>query len=483
MKKSFAITLAAMLSAALLLFSLLIGLTFSALFHQHTKTAAKETLKREAGIILSALSTEDETAPASQGQGMGRGRGRMAGSRGFLRNLDHITGIDAWLVDEQMQLITAAGQLRYQDLPEGAEEVVAKVLQGQEVFSEGFSGVTGTPSLTLGMPVTISGDTLGALLLHAPIQGLEESSRQGQRILLISLLVGLLLSLGLSLLLSRGVTAPLKKLEGTTVRIAQGEYGIQTGIRRQDEIGSLANAVDTLSAKLEQAREENNQTENLRREFMANVSHELKTPVTVLRGSLEALRDDVVTEPAQVKQYYSTMLSETSALEHLISDQLELSKLQSPEYALSLSEWVFQEVLHDAVSGLEKISRQGVNIHMELPDSPVSVRADYARIRQMLLVVLSNALRYGGQDGRVEITLRGAALSVRDNGPGISAKDLPHLFDRFYRGENARGQQEGSGLGLAIARQVADRHGISINVNSAPGEGTEFVFHIGSIMI
>lgn len=489
MKKSFAFTLAALLSAALLVFSLVIGLTFSALFRQHTLAVARESLNREAGIILSALSAEDEIAfpaqPLNQSpkQGMGQGRRRMAGSRGFLHSLNQITGINAWVVDENMQLITAAGQLTYDDLPSGAEDVVKQVFTGQRVYSEGFSEVAGTPSLTLGMPVDIGGITQGALLVHAPIAGMEQSNRQGLQMLLSSLLVGLTLSLGITFWLSRRITAPIKSLKETTVEIARGDYGIQTGIQREDEVGSLAKAIDTLSEKLKDAREESQQAETLRREFMANVSHELKTPVTVLRGSLEALKDDVVTEPRQVKQYYYTMLSETHALEQLIADQLELSKLQSPEFSLSLSEWDMRDLVQEALQGARRMAPGTAIIHDILPPAPLLVKADYSRLRQMLMVVLSNALHYGGQNARVTVTLNNNQLSIKDNGPGIPEKDLPHLFDRFYRGENARAGKEGSGLGLAIAKQVADRHNIQIKINSLPGEGTEFVFYIGSILI
>lgn len=488
MKKSFSYTLAALLSAALLMFSLVIGLTFSALFRQRTLVIARESLRREAGIILSALSAEDDNASAqSQGQRRGQeqsqGRRRMAGSRSFLHSLNRLTGINAWVVDENMQLITAAGQLKYQDLPPGAEDVVKQVFAGQEVYSESFSDVAGAPSLTLGTPVHINGTTLGALLVHAPIAGMEQSNRQGLQMLLISLLAGLTLSLALSIWLSRRVTAPIKSLKKTTVKIAEGEYGTLTGIKREDEIGSLAEAIDTLSIRLEDARKESQRTEKLRREFMANVSHELKTPVTVLRGSLEALKDDVVTEPKQVKQYYDTMLSETQALERLITDQLELSKLQSPEFALSMSEWDMRDLVSETLRGARRMAPEHADISALLPETPCLVKADYSRIRQMLMVVLSNALRYGGQHAKVAVTLKNGQLSVQDNGPGIPEKDLPHLFDRFYRGEDARAKKEGSGLGLAIAKQVADRHDIQIKVNSLPGEGTEFVFYIGSILI
>ena len=478
MKKSFAFRLAVQLFLSMVVFSILIGLTFSQLFRQHTIQIAQETLRREAGIILSALSQE-EPAPGMPGQG----RRRMSGSRPFLRSLNQLTGIDAWIVDEQMQLITAAGRLQFGDLKEDAGKVVASVFEGKEVFSQGFSQEAGVPTLTLGMPVIIGGSAMGALLLHTPLASLEAASRQGLYILLVSLAVGLLISLLFSFFLSRRLTAPLMRLTDTTQRIAEGTYGIKTEIAREDEVGRLALAIDTLSVRLAAAEEESSRTESLRREFMANVSHELKTPVTVLRGSLEALRDGVVDGPDKVQQYYATMLSETKALDHLISDQLELSKLQSPEFALSMAECDLRDILQDAVASAQSLFPGRTQpVQMQLPDAPVRILGDYARLRQMVLIVLTNALRYSENDTPVSLSMRDDTLSIQDKGPGIAAHDLPHIFDRFYRGAGQT-KAEGSGLGLSIVRQIADRHNILINVKSAPGMGTEFAFHMSSILI
>ncbi len=487
--KTIAGKLALSLSLALLALSVAVGLTFSALFRQYTVKKAREDLSQKADLILSALS-----ADASGGPPMGpgaRGRagdaagsaGRMAWYSRYLDALSEQADTDAWLVDEELQLITGnMRSLTYGDLPPGAEEVVREVFRGETVFSSGFGALTGEPSLTAGVPVYTAGQVTGALLLHAPLEGLNEAQREGVRILLISIGAGLALSILLSLLTGRMTTGPLKRIRRASLLIAGGDYAARSGVRRGDEIGELAEAIDTLGERLDEAQREHETTEKLRREFMANVSHELKTPVTVIRGSLEALSDEVVTSPQEVKEYYRQMLSETSVLERLISDQLDLSKLQNPDFQMEMQDNNLCDVLSDAVRSARQLAQaKEIALFLRLDREHFPFRGDYSRLRQMFMIVLNNAVKYSFRGGEIDVTLQGSAVTVRDRGIGISPEDQAHLFERFFR-VSAHGNAEGSGLGLAIARQIARRHRVDISLSSAPGEGTEvrFVFPQGS---
>ncbi len=207
---------------------------------------------------------------------------------------------------------------------------------------------------------------------------------------------------------------------------------------------------------------------------MTNISHELRTPVTVIRGSLEALCDEVVTAPEQVKAYHEQMRQEVLFLQRLVSDLLDLSRLQNTDFPIEQQEINLGELLSDAVRSANRLA-QAKKISVRSPSDPssVTVTGDYGRLRQMLLVILDNAIKFSPPESEVDVTLADRLVTIRDRGAGIAPADLPHIFDRFYRARTAE-NREGTGLGLAIAKQIADRHQLNIAVSSVLGEGTEF---------
>ena len=167
---------------------------------------------------------------------------------------------------------------------------------------------------------------------------MDEAVIQGMGILSMSMLAALALAVVLSVVLAFTFTEPLKKMKNAAMLLATGDYTAKTGVRQHDEIGELAQTIDLLSEKLDAAGKESAQLLQLRRDFVANISHELRTPVTVIRGSLEALNDKVVTEPAQVQSYYSQMLGEVLFLQRLVNDLLDLSRLQNTDFKIEMQQ-------------------------------------------------------------------------------------------------------------------------------------------------
>ena len=478
MKSRIARKLALYFAAALLLFSCVIGAIFITLFRAQTIKSHKEELEARAVSIASALSEYmGNTSMGGRRSGM-QGQGYGA----YLRFIDDIAMADVWIVDEQLNLINSgmmSGQTyNYADFPENAEQVVKQVFQGSTTFSEVFSGLLETPTLTAGTPILVDGRIAGVVLLHSPIEGMEDASMQGVQILVISVIAALALSVVLSLFLAVAFTRPLNRMKSSALLLAEGNYEVKTGIEQQDEIGELAGAIDILSDRLYEAKSESDRLDKLRRDFVANVSHELKTPVTVLRGSLEAICDGVVADAQQVKDYHKQMLKETISLERLVTDLLDLSKLQNPDFAMDMRELNICDVLRDAVRSAQHIAKtKTVDIRLDMDSEYRVMKGDYGRLRQMFLIVLTNAVKFSNDGGIVQVSLHDRNVVIADYGCGISQEDLPYIFDRFYKvaSENNR---DGSGLGLAIAKQIADRHGIEVTVSSVVGEGTEFVFLI-----
>jgi len=488
MKNKISIKLIVYFSAALIVFSIIIGNIFMLLFKNNAVEIHKNELKRRALTIADTISELMDGSSLNFGPGMGRHGGMMMGMQGglglYIRNLDDIAMADAWIVDEELNLLITGSmshmQYNYTDLPQDAGIVVKKVFEGQTTFSEGFSKLLETPTLTIGTPITSDGEIIGALLIHSPIQGINDATSEGFRILLISIFMALILSVLLSVALALTFTRPLEKMKNTAALLAGGNYSVKTGIKQNDEIGDLAKTMDILSQRLSEAEEERKRVQKQRQDFITNISHELRTPVTVIRGSLEALSDGVVTDSEMINEYYKQILNESKSLERLINDLLELSRLQNVDFKIEMQELNICDVLKDSLRSASNLARQkNINIQYNSDKDVFLTKGDYGRLRQMFLTVIDNAIKFSHDNKSIYITLKDNQITIRDEGIGISEEDLPNIFDRYYSVKSDE-NKTGTGLGLTIAKQIALRHNIELFAESKLSEGTSFVFVICS---
>lgn len=478
MKNKIFLKLTLYFSVALLVFSLIISAVFMVLFRNYTINLHKADIEKRATTIAKTLSSF--TSNNNKGHGEMSG---MGGYGAYLRFLKDIAMTDAWVVDNNLELITPGhgySTYTYSDLPENAEEIVAQVFTGKVMFSENFSSLLQIPTLTVGAPIiNEDGNTTGVVLLHSSVEGINLAVSKGFSTLGISLCIALIISFLLSIALSLSFTKPLKEIKNTILRLASGDYLVKTNILQQDEIGEVATAIDLLACQLHTVEKQKEGLDQMRTDFIANISHELKTPVTVIRGSLEALCDGVITDPTQVDIYHSQMLTESKFLQRLIADLLDLSKLQNIDFLIEMEPLNICDVLDDVIrSGKRLASDKNLNINIENSSQPHTVVGDYGRLRQMFMIILDNAIKFSPQNGSIYIILNlkdRLYISIKDNGIGIPEKDIPYIFDRFYK-TKSKDNKNGTGLGLAIAKQIATRHGVSIQVRSSEDTGCEFIF-------
>lgn len=481
MKNKIAYRLIIYFSATLLLFTMIIGSVFMMLFKAHTIDLQKSELENRAVTISSTISGLLEETRNSPGSRMGMLGGGQGGYMAYLRFLDDIANADVWIVDENLELITIGHMgnqsFNYADLPQNADSVVKEVFQGKTTFSEGFSDLLRSHTLTVGTPIMMDDNVVGALLLHSPVEGIDDAVGQGFGILAVSAFVALVLSIVLSIILAISFTRPLRKMKNSAALLAAGNYSVKTGVDAKDEIGELASTIDILSDRLADASRESIKLDQLRRDFVANISHELRTPVTVIRGSLEALNDEIVTDPVQIKDYYLQMLNESVFLQRLVDDLLDLSRLQNIDFKIEMQELSLCEVLNDVVrSARNTASGKHIDIQYDQSASECKITGDYGRIRQMIMIIIDNAVKFSPESSVVSVSLKDRIISIHDHGIGIPQEDLPHIFDRFYKSKSEL-NKNGTGLGLAIAKQIAERHNIQISVTSSLSEGTEFLLH------
>lgn len=247
----------------------------------------------------------------------------------------------------------------------------------------------------------------------------------------------------------------------------------------KDEAGSVSGAV-ILFRDVTELR----QTEAMRRDFIANVSHELRTPLSILRGYLETLLENPKQPPAELLRILEVMERHSNRLNLLVDDVLSLARLEGPGMALDLAPIRCANFLGDVMRDWErKFAAKKLQAELDVPDDLPPLRADESRLQEVVYNLLDNAVKYSPPGGRVIVRARRAdgriTIAVSDDGPGIPARDLPRIFERFYRADKARHRElGGTGLGLSIVKHIAQLHGGSVEVESALGCGTTVLVHL-----
>lgn len=267
----------------------------------------------------------------------------------------------------------------------------------------------------------------------------------------------------------------LEKTSSRLLRLFKGKHLKFTLSPIIDNKGKVNGAV-----ALVQDVSESEKLEQLRRDFVANVSHEFRTPLTVIKGSLEALHDGTISEPEDVSRYIGRLLAETRALERLVGDLLDLSRLQSETISVHLEQVHLPSLLSDTVKGIQELAdkkniRIQLNSGMDIPP----IKGDYDRLRQLFVIFLDNAIKYSPAQTCITVSVvleDQVKVAIQDQGYGIPPEELPYIWDRFYQSDVSR-ESSGTGLGLSIAKRLIDLHSGAVTVTSTSGEGT--VFTIG----
>jgi two-component system, OmpR family, sensor histidine kinase BaeS len=286
---------------------------------------------------------------------------------------------------------------------------------------------------------------------------------------LMSATVAVLLALVLGGLLAFTMTRSLRELTEATVEIAKGRFGKQVKVRSKDEIGKLASSFNQMSFDLEQATK-------ARQQMTADVAHDLRSPLSVITGYAEALSDNKLPGTPEV---YNILLQETRHLDRLVDDLRLLSLADTGELPLTLQPTRPRSLLERVIARhAVACTQRKIDLQINTEDDLPLVNIDVERMSQVLDNLILNAFRYTPEGGTVTLGAVEAGNSVhftvKDTGRGITEEDLPHIFDRFYRGDKSRQHNGESGLGLAIAKSIIEAHGGMISVESAPSHGAQF---------
>jgi signal transduction histidine kinase len=246
--------------------------------------------------------------------------------------------------------------------------------------------------------------------------------------------------------------------------------------------GDEYNEVYQLSQTLSYASKEISRVDKLQRDLIANVSHDLRTPLTMLKAYAEMIRDLSGDNPVKRSEHLNIIINETDRLAELVTDMLDITKIESGELSLSYTVFGIRSKLEDIISRYKGISEyMGYNIHFE-PDEEIEVCCDAVKIEQVVTNLINNAINYTGEDKNVYVQQinqsDGVRVEVKDTGQGISEEDIKHIFDKYYRSENHKREVVGTGLGLSIVKVILKKHNFAYGVQSTIGKGSTFWFKL-----
>jgi two-component system sensor histidine kinase MprB len=286
------------------------------------------------------------------------------------------------------------------------------------------------------------------VMLARPMTEVDDTLRRLVLLLVFVTGAGVALAVGLGLVVTRTAAAPVARLSEAAERVAEtGDLSLRIQEPgSDDEVGRLASRFNAMLAALENSVAS-------QRQLVADASHELRTPLTSIRTNIDVLASGAELEPDERERLLSDLRDQLEELTAIVNDVVELAR--GAEQAPVLEDVRLDVVVRDAI---ERFERRGAGVRVVAELEPVTITGDAARISRAVVNLLDNAAKWTSDGGAIEISVAGPTVTVRDHGPGFSEADLPHVFDRFYRATDARGQP-GSGLGLAIVRQVAEAHG------------------------
>ena len=518
MKKSLTLKLTLYFFIALTVFILLVGIMFGRQFQQKSEARYVERLTSLAVALAENIGESGESqiifAPDEKMKGMGphhgMGMGKMRNPEAMtpderiknresmakerkkaaakeniirrIRDLNRISQGEIRIVDANTRTSYVYGNDSVPDkLPAETNELLEKARAGEKGVIRNSSFLLSDSTLTVGVPIMDkNGEVIGALLLRNATNELVSMQKEAFSLLGAALLLGFVITLVLSAVLAKSFVKPLKQMEGFAVDLAKEKYYLRSDIKREDEIGSLAKSLDLLAARLEEIDNEKSRLDKMRKDFLASVSHELKTPITVVRGLIEMMTAGLVTTEDKRQSCLSQMQKNILGLQRLVQDLFELSRLQNADFTFETEELNLIDPLNDAVQSAKQMAKsKSVAVELMVEPSPIILKGDYVRLRQMFLTVLGNAVKFSPERGTVRIGVSQSenswSISVTDEGAGISEEELPHIFEKFHR-QTGEKNNDGTGLGLAIANEIARRHDINIAAGNVKNGGAVFTF-------
>lgn len=362
------------------------------------------------------------------------------------------------------------------DIDSLTEADMDDIRAGETIRRQGvYEGEEKYSMLTVCIPLYDHQQPYGILFLHTPLTGVSQTLSEIFRFVLWSAGISVAVTIAIMFSYSRRISWPIVQMSQATREIVKGDYSKRIEVKGRDEVAQLARNFNAMTDHVAQLEE-------LRRGFVANVSHELRSPLTSIRGYIQGVLDGTF-DKNQQEAYLGIALDETMRLNRLINDLLDLAQIEAGEMPIEYTEFNINELLSRALAGKEpEISEKNIRVSIDFECEQCIVSADKDRIQQVIINLIDNAIKFNKRDRRLGIktwTHRGEVyVKIEDEGEGINPDQIMRIWDRFYQADPARSDKKGKGLGLAIVKKIVEEHGQEIWVNSEEGKGSAFIFSL-----
>lgn len=357
------------------------------------------------------------------------------------------------------------------------DEAVSIVLAGRVATVKGkIGGMFNETVLTVGYPIVVGDKIIGGVFMCKPITVLQEAIKDMRSVVVGCMIPVFIIGAALIYYSTKRIIMPLRDMNDAAKVIADGNFQNRIEVESGDEVGQLAQSFNNMAESLEK-------TENSRQKFIANISHDLRSPLTSIQGFISAIADGTI-PPERQSHYLNIVLEETARLTKLANDMTDLSKVEAGAINLELCEFDINDMIRDSLNVFEtRLSAKKIRTQAIFEEEVTAVLADPNMIQRVIQNLLDNAVKFTPQDGEitVETTVKGEKVfvSVRDNGEGISREEQKKVFERFFKADSSRGLDKGGiGLGLSIVKEFIKAHGEKIEVKSNENIGTEFTFSL-----
>lgn len=381
-----------------------------------------------------------------------------------------------WIINPSGRMILSSEQAINLDEPYVVTGFDPTITAGSFYTTGTFFDSFDEEVLSVFAPITADYKVKGYVVIHTSINDIRKETDTILRTDYLLLAVLFILSLIILLFFTEMVYLPLRKITRATEEYASGNFHYEFSVASDDEMGYLAASLSYMADEI--ARSEDNQ-----KKFIANVSHDFRSPLTSIRGYLEAMLDGTI--PTEMhEKYLGIVLSETERLTKLTNSLLSLNNLNMKGVVLELREFDINELIRHSIATFEgTCQKKGITLDLVLTGDELYVKADDMKIGQVIYNLVDNAIKFSHNNStiKIETTEKHSKIfvSVKDSGIGIPKDQVKLVFDRFYKTDLSRGKdKKGTGLGLSIAKEVIKAHGENINVISTEGVGTEFIFSL-----
>ncbi|KLU61916.1 alkaline phosphatase synthesis sensor protein PhoR [Peptococcaceae bacterium CEB3] len=421
--------------------------------------------------VKEASLVQEGEAARQQFIGYLRGQTSLAKLQELFKDKEHLQNIEI-VINNQDHFEKKLDPFRHPESNEYTPSELARVYRGQIVTKVAMIGPNQYPVISVGLPLTLNGHLEGVISIHSPLYDFMHALPPIYRLIWLTALSAMLGATVLTVWVSRKISRPLRDLHEAALDLAGGNLERRVKLSSRDEVGQLGTAFNYMASKL-------NDLEQTRRDFLASVSHELRSPLTSLRGFLQAIVDDAV--PIDKREHYLNIaLAETNRLTRLVNELLDCASMQSPDFRLTLGEVNLNEVIRRVLAKMEPhIVAQELDVEVSFCQPEPLISGDWDRLQQVFVNLVDNAVSFTPPGGklsfRTEIKAGFLRVAVTDTGIGIPPDELPKIWERFHKVDKARGRTRcGTGLGLCITKHLVEAHGGKIEVESEIDKGTTF---------